>query len=363
MKNRKQLKLDEQSKKLLRSLSWITDVLKRYFEGKLTRQEEAIVEEQLKSIDHQSDTVKNKLTEKQLNESDKRIKKQVFFKLNLIDPEKEPERQAIPFLPEKPLKKSLSVYFRKYAAVAAIFVTIVATSYFMFNEHSPLKEDRVASLENKTMLLHTGETEMKELILPDGTKLYVNGGSRIDYIENQFNKKKREIWLEGEAFCEVAKNPDKPFIIHSGNIQTVVRGTSFNVKAYKEIGEVSVSVRNGKVEVGTADNVFGVLTANKRIVYHEKTDQYIISESNWEEDAAWRERRLILKDANIAELKLRLKQLYGVDISVEGGFPDDQRFGLSFRKDANLTDVMELIGELYGIKYKTAGSGKIILYQ
>lgn len=360
MNQRKQVNMDEGGKKLLRSLSWVTDVLKRYFDGMLNKQEEEIVEEHLESIDRQTEG-KTSLTEKQLEESDERIRKQIFLRLNLNDPEKETERPA--FIPLKPLWPTFVPVFRKYAAVAAVFAAVLITSWFLFNEHSPLKTEQMAFLQDKTMLLHTGESDMKEIILLDGTKLYVNGGTRIDYIKDQFNKEKREIWLEGEAFFDVARNPEKPFIIHSGNLQTVVRGTSFNVKAYKEIGEISVSVRNGKVEVGDNNEVFGVLTTNRQLVYNESTGEHMLAESNWEEDAAWRDRRLILKDANIAELKLRLKQLYGADVATDGAFPDEQRFGLSFRKDASLNDVLGLIGELYGIKYKTSGSNEILLYR
>lgn len=352
--------MDEGRKKLLRSLGWVTDVLKRYFEGKLNKQEEEIVEAHLKSIDQKSETKKS-LSEKQLTESDERIRKQVFLRLNLDDPERESGRP--PLIPFKPLWPTFVPLFRKYAAIAAVFVAVIATSYFILNESPFLKKEQVASLQDKTMLLQTGESEMKELTLPDGTKLYVNGGSRIDYVKNQFNREKREIWLEGEAFFDVAKNPEKPFIIHSGNIQTVVRGTSFNIKAYREIAEVSVSVRTGKVEVGAADKVFGVLTANTRLVYDRKTEQHQIGESNWEEDSAWKDHRLVLQNAGIEELKLSMKQLYGVDLTVEGGFLDDARFGLSFQKDASLTDVMDVISQLYGIKYKAGASGRITIHQ
>lgn len=355
--------MDESGKKFLRSLSWVTDVLKRYFEGKLTRQEEEIVEEHLKSIDLQSGHIEDKLTDEQLNESDKRIKRQVFFRLDLIDPEKDSEKPASVFPAKQIKKRSVPVFFRKYAAAAAVFALVIGISCFMLYRHSLFTENHLVSLFDKTVVLQTGESEIKEITLPDGTELLVNGGSRIEYIRNRFNKEKREIWLEGETYFDVAKNPEKPFIIHSGNLQTVVRGTSFNVKAYQEIGEISVSVRSGIVEVGAENNVLDVLTANKQLIYDGKTKGYIVNESNWEEAVAWRDRRLILKKANIAELKLRMKQLYAVDIAVDGSFLDDERFGLSFQKGSDLTDVMEVIGQLYDVKYKEAGPGKIIIYQ
>lgn len=352
--------MDEGRKKLMRSLDWVTDVLKRYFEGKLNKQEEEIVEEHLKAIDRQTEG-KTSMTENQLKASDERIRKQVFLRLQLDDPEKETGRPTlIPFKPNWPAFVPL---FRKYAAIAAVFAAVIATSYFILDKDASFKTEHLASLQDKTILLQTGDTELKEVILPDGTKLYANSGTRIEYIKNEFNKEKREIWIEGEAFFDVAKNPQKPFVIHSNDIQTVVRGTSFNVKAYKEIGEISVSVRTGKVEVGTDDNTFAILTADKRVVYNEKTNRHVISKSNWEEEAAWRDHRLVLKDANISELKLRLKQLYGINITVDGDFLDDARFGLAFQKETSLNDVLEVISQLYNIKYRTTASGSTVIYQ
>jgi len=95
----------------------------------------------------------------------------------------------------------------------------------------------------------TDNTHRTTVTLPDGTVVQLNAGSRLEITEATFNRQKREVWLSGEAFFEVAKNPEKPFIIHTGTMQTTVRGTSFNVKAYGELGENVVSVRNGRVEI------------------------------------------------------------------------------------------------------------------
>ena len=361
MAGKGQLKTNEADKKFLRSLGWVTGLLKLYFEGDLTTKQKQIVEQHLSSIDQKLDVVQNRLTERQLNRSGKRIKQQVFSSLNLVYPENKLKTINLAN-PKQGIKLPELGIFRKYVAVAAIFIFIIGASYLIISQRSFFQNDHIISHADKTPVLQTGASEIKENILPDGTKLYVNGNTRIDYIKNHFNKEKREIWIEGEVFFDVAKNPEKPFIIHSGNLQTVVRGTSFNVKAYKEIGEISVSVKSGKVEVGTNNNTFGLLTANRELIYNEKTHEHTINEANWEESVAWREGRLILKNANIAELKIRMKQLYAVDIIVEGNFLDNERFGLSFQKGATLTDVMETISELYEVKYKETGIGEVIIH-
>jgi transmembrane sensor len=346
MKKKIQKEMMEPDKKYLRSLYWVTHVLKRYFEGSLTKDEEQTVEKQLQSIDRQTDAMNAQLTDDQLRKSDAFIRKQVLKKLKL-----KPQLQ-------------FTVSIRKYAAVAAVVAFVFGFSYFLlFNEHSFLKDNFAQSAQHKTILLQTGISEVKELVLPDGTRLFANADTKIEYEKSRFNKKLREIWLEGEIFLEVAKNPEKPFIIHSRNIQTTVRGTSFNVKAYEEIGEISVSVRTGKVEVGTESETFGILTPNKLLSYNEKSETHTIAESNWEDAAAWKDRRLVLKNANIAELKLRIKQLYKVNITVEGNILDNESFGLSFQKNTDLADVMSVVQQLYDVKYEETDTGNIRIYR
>ena len=96
--------------------------------------------------------------------------------------------------------------------------------------------------------------EVEEFTLPDGSRIYLNRGSKLTYDDRTFNDERREIRLSGEAFFEVAKNPAKPFIVYGGQTQTTVRGTSFNVKVYPGVRENVISVRDGRVEVKNAEH-------------------------------------------------------------------------------------------------------------
>lgn len=90
--------------------------------------------------------------------------------------------------------------------------------------------------------------QKSELILADGTCLHLNAGSRITY-PSEFIGKERRIFVDGEVFAEVAKDPEKPFIIASGDVDVKVLGTTFNFKAYDNTECVELLLLEGKVQM------------------------------------------------------------------------------------------------------------------
>jgi len=345
---KKKLKMSQDT--YWKKLTWVTNILKRYVKNELSPEEEQIVSNWnpnriILPLQHV------KASKSQIEKHAEKVRQNVFSACN-IEQKIVQKRVVFPFS------------IRKYAAVAAVFIFAFGMSYFMlFNSNSPIKNNYSVNLINKTTILQTASGEIKSLTLSDGTKLHVNGNTHIEYNKNQFNKNKREIWLTGEAFFEVAKNPDKPFIIHTGSIQTVVRGTSFNVKAYKEIGEISISVRTGKVEVETNNETFGLLTHNKHFVFNEKTKEHAIAERPWEDAGAWMDKRLVLKDANVNELKLRLKQLYDVTLEDNEELLKESLLNASYAREAGIDNVLNGICETYGISYSIDAESKTILLQ
>lgn len=89
--------------------------------------------------------------------------------------------------------------------------------------------------------------------LPDGSSVLLKKGSRLSYPKD-FGQDKREVFLTGEAFFEIAKNAHKPFYVFANEIVTKVLGTSFTVKAYPQDKQILVTVKTGKVSVLTSDN-------------------------------------------------------------------------------------------------------------
>jgi transmembrane sensor len=135
----------------------------------------------------------------------------------------------------------------KKILVPAVLILVTA-SFFVFKT-SPAKKAKLAENAKPLSSVSTKNGNRTKLTLPDGTQVWLNAGSRIEYNDAVFNKTQREVTLTGEAFFDVTKNPQKPFIVHSGNMQLKVLGTAFNVKAYPGEKNMETSLLRGLVEV------------------------------------------------------------------------------------------------------------------
>ena len=115
------------------------------------------------------------------------------------------------------------------------------------------------------------------LTLSDGTKLHVNSGTRVIY-PSDFTEDKREIFVSGELFADVAKDPDKPFIISAGDVHVQVLGTKFNLRAYENIETVEVALVEGSVLFKTPTHPNEILKKGEMIQYN-RASQKIVRET------------------------------------------------------------------------------------
>jgi len=338
-KNKKMNGNDTESK--LERFRLFVGLLQRYFTGQASEKENQIID----SWDAQSAWEKHreKVDNRKMNTACDEVWDKISTQLNFKN---------------KPKTFYLQTYLRRYAAAAVIFI-LLGGSILYYTQHDFIQEKLGLVAQAKT-LFKTTDAQTRLVLLPDGSRIQMNRGTKFSYATHAFNQKQREVWLEGEAFFEVAKNKEKPFIIHTGTMQTTVRGTSFNVKAYPQLAENVVSVRTGKVEVTNRNQMLAVLTPNKQLAYNRQTNKAEASDAAWEDAAGWREGELTLNYASRDELKLKLKQYYQVDIQ----FRDDALNGIkiksTFLKSTSLSDVLSTIKALYGIQYSMQGNQVII---
>ncbi|MEO8535264.1 MAG: FecR family protein [Flavobacterium sp.] len=132
-------------------------------------------------------------------------------------------------------------YQTAIAACIVLFVSIAGYQSFLALDFSA----------SPKLVTRTFPQDIRLLRLSDGTKVWINENTQIEYPEH-FAANERIVKLKGEAFFEVARDTTRPFIISSGDIKTTVLGTSFDVKAYGKIAEVNV--RSGKVKVESSQN-------------------------------------------------------------------------------------------------------------
>jgi transmembrane sensor len=145
------------------------------------------------------------------------------------------------------------LYFRWVAAAIVIFMGL-GWWYFQNDDTSIIYKELV---ENTTIPLLEKENDSEKpllVTLSDGSSILLQKGSRLSYPET-FKNDKREVYLDGEAFFEVAKDSKKPFFVYANELVTKVLGTSFTIKSYKGQKDIQVIVRTGKVSVYRLDEI------------------------------------------------------------------------------------------------------------
>lgn len=153
----------------------------------------------------------------------------------------------------------------RYAAVACIILAVGSGAYY-----AGVK--RPADDANTEVTMSVSNGQKADIILADGTKVYINSDSRIVY-DNTYNKKTRMVSLEGEAYFEVAKDKEKPFIVKANGINVQALGTSFNIRAHKDDKSVAVILISGKVKVDDGRHE-AYMKPNERLVCNLTNGQF-----------------------------------------------------------------------------------------
>lgn len=248
----------------------------------------------------------------------------------------------------------------KYVAAAAIMLIVATATTFVLLEKG-FDKHWSGNIQIAQTYFTTSDRIRERVTLPDGSTVLLNGGTTLRIRKAEYDQTRREVWLdEGEAFFEVAKNPKKPFIVHTPRLATEVKGTSFNVKAYPDLPTVEVSVRTGRVEISTDQKTIGILVPGRQLVYYKATSQHIESDVPPHDIAAWCEGRLVFRNAGVEELSLRMKQTYGVQLVVAGNSMDGKHISASFAEGTSLVNLMETISLLHGLHYTIQGNQVII---
>lgn len=258
---------------------------------------------------------------------------------------------------EKKLKKKTIcnnwILAFKYTGVVAASVAVVVFILQFFQDVDITMTKSTAEFENRISNQFISDKSIKRITLPDGSIIHMNMGTTISMYEGKFNSYQREVWLdEGEAFFEISKDPNRPFIVHTADgLTTRVLGTSFNIKAYKELGEQVVSVKTGRVQVSSSLGENRILQLNSKLVFNNESKSISTSISNGADAADWRSGRIVLDHVKIKELAFRLKQYYDVEL-VNKIISDDMEIYTSFDTNTPLEHVMDNIGSMFGVTTK-----------
>lgn len=223
----------------------------------------------------------------------------------------------------------------------------VLAAYFLRPVEVPLQE----------ITKITAKGQMLTVKLPDGSLVKLNAESQITYPE-QFGKS-REVWLVGEAFFDVRKNPSEPFIVHTKGIDTRVLGTSFNVKAYFGSLKTHVTVATGKVMVATKTQGVELIAGEE--ARYDSESQVLASGKASDVAWAWKRGVLIFDGSSMSEVARLLRRWYGVEIEVEIALQNRCELDMSF-DNLSLKEVLKRLKIVTGISYEFVGSHHVKIF-
>jgi ferric-dicitrate binding protein FerR (iron transport regulator) len=211
--------------------------------------------------------------------------------------------------------------------------------------------------ENSFNTLSTPTGGQYNIVLADGTKVFLNAVSSVKY-PTQFNGSKRIVELDGEAYFEVAKDKSKPFIVKSDKQSIEVLGTHFNVHAYDNESVVKTTLLEGSVAVTSRDQK-AILKPGQQSGVSDNTAKISIKEVDTEAAIAWKNGRFKFDNADLKSVMKQLERWYGIKVEYRGDVSDVRFNGGTFR-NKNLSEVLKVL-ELSNIKFKVEGK-TIIVY-
>ncbi|MBP6687392.1 MAG: FecR family protein [Lacibacter sp.] len=288
----------------------------------------------------------------------------------------EPELQT-----EQASSSSFTLRRKKVVAMFSLFAIVLVTFFIVKKpaESVPKFAEDTLTAPKEVATKNGVSTKM---ILPDGSTVWLNAGSKLDY--TRIGKSgNREVLLTGEAFFDVVKNPKRPFIIHTSKIDVKVLGTRFNVKAYPDDKTVETSLVQGSVEVFVKNRPGEkyLLKPNQKLVLLNNTETDALPKATTNRnmklpiiaidhltykkndtmaiETSWMQNKLVFENEEFAQVAQKMERWYDVNIQFRRGSLEDELLTGDFRKET-LKQALDALRITTDFRYKIEDKTVII---
>jgi transmembrane sensor len=242
-----------------------------------------------------------------------------------------------------------------WLGIAASIILMVSLTFILYNNRpiEPRSGQEFAQMVTK----QTPVGVKLKFELPDGSMVNLNSNSKLIY-PAEFDQYGRKVILQGEAYFDVTRNPDRSFIVECNSLTTTVLGTSFNISSYSE--EVVVSVTSGKVKVDIAhnDSQSIYLTPGEQVKWDTLQQSVQVQPFNLYSTIAWKEGIIIFNESGLTEIVETLQRWYAVDIQVVGVLDNNNsekwRYSGEFDNES-LRNVLNGIAYVKGFDFEISG--------
>lgn len=247
-----------------------------------------------------------------------------------------------PIPPSSPVTKARLFWKGFRYAAAVLVITLLGLNLYQLRRELPAGRN----------IVEVPQGEKASLTLSDGTRVWLNAGSRFTY-PAAFTAADRRVELVGEGFFEVAHNPDAPFRVHTSSMEIKVLGTRFNLKAYDD--EVSrVTLAEGAVEVTAGKGDKLTLKPRQQACYSEAGGLRLVGMVDPELASGWMGGQLVFTRECLSDIVRELQRKFDVAIRIDDASLQTQRFNCRVAPGASALQVLDLLKKTRGLDYRIA---------
>lgn len=250
------------------------------------------------------------------------------------------------------IKRGMMIGFRWFS-YAATLVLVVTASVFFWNKTGQGSDEVTRYIGGNGVCANVME-------LPDGTKVHV-GPQTTFYYKGNYGEKTREVYLEGEAYFDVAKQKDKPFIVKVKGQDIEVLGTKFNVLAYPNDSLFVTTLLEGSVSLFIEKlNTHTILNPDEQFVYNRQNSRTEILKVKASEYLRWTEGYYYFREQSLKSILDRLSRVYELNFVMKSDALKQKKFTGTFYKGQNIEEVLDIINVSVPFKYKIEGRNIVI---
>ena len=239
----------------------------------------------------------------------------------------------------------------RYAAAIAVILVIGGGAGYWFYQ---------SGTDQQMMVAVANEGIVKEVVLPDGTKVWLNNSAILKY-PREFSEKERNVHLEGEAYFEVTKNRHKPFTIQSDAMRVRVLGTRFNFKCDKRCRIAEATLIEGEIEVkGNKEEGQIILAPGQRAENIKNNGRLTVKQVDAKMDAVWHDNLIPFQKADIFTITKALERFYDVKIILSPDIQSNKTYSGVLKRKSDIESVLKSLQNSIPIDYKIVGSNIFI---
>lgn len=237
----------------------------------------------------------------------------------------------------------------KYAAVFMLAFLMGSLSLYFINRH---ERNELSHLYN-TIDVPYGQRS--QISLYDGTKVWLNSGTKFRY-PVVFSRNTRHVFIEGEAYFDVAKDSKHPFVVTAGLLKVEVLGTCFDLCAYHEDDEFSTTLDEGSVNaVNTTTGEAVKLVPGEQMILNRETNELKRFKVDTKLFTSWKNNLLKFEDAPFEDVIKKMERWYDVKITVDPAINTKERYTMTIKTES-LREMLQLVARTTKINYEIKGN-------